>query len=298
MRTILKTLVCALLPFTCIGLAFAQSPDGEPTPSVITPQLAAHLPAPIPCDTSKGSCWKPAIGTDWLWQLSCDTPGTCANLDVKVPFYVIDAMGNPASTVAAIHKRGEHAYCYVDIGSWEDKRADASKFPQSVLGKVYIGWPHERWLDIRQLGVLGPIMVARMKVCVQKRFDGVQFDNVGDFHNSTGFPITAAESAYYTAWMANQAHEMGLSSAWENAPTNVAVLQPYMQALIFESCYKHSFCQQSAPMINAGKWVGGVDYNSALKDMSFCPTYAKDRMMGAFRLLALKSYRVPCGPAK
>ena len=115
---------------------------------------------------------------EWQWQLSCDTAKTCTNLNVQVPFYVIDAVGNPASTVAAIHKRGEHAYCYVDIGSWEDKRSDASKFPESVLGKRYVGWPHERWLDIRQMGILAPIMIARMKVCVQKGFDGVEFDNV------------------------------------------------------------------------------------------------------------------------
>jgi hypothetical protein len=303
MRNIMKALAGVLLPFVCIGLGFAQAQNGqtrsgEPMPRVLTPQIAAHLPAPVPCDATKGSCWKPTIGMDWLWQLSCDTAGTCANLDVKVPFYVIDAMGNPASTVAAIHKRGEHAYCYVDIGSWEDKRADASKFPESVLGKTYIGWPHERWLDIRQLDILGPIMVARIKVCVQKHFDGVQFDNVQDWDNPTGFPITAAESAYYMAWMANQSHAMGLSTAWENAPTNVAVVQPYFEALIFESCYRFHFCQQSAPMINAGKWVGGVEYNPALKDMSFCSTYAKDQMVGAFRLRALKSYRVPCGAAK
>ena len=216
MRNIAKALAYVLLPFVCTGLGFAQS--SEPTPGVITPELAAHLPAPVPCDAKKGSCWAPTIGLDWLWQLSCDTAGTCTNLQVQVPFYVIDAVGNPASTVAAIHKRGEHAYCYVDIGSWEDKRSDASKFPSSVLGKTYIGWPHERWLDIRQLGVLAPIMVARMKVCVQKGFDGVQFDNVQDWDNPTGFPITAAESAYYTAWMANQARAMGLSTAWENAP--------------------------------------------------------------------------------
>ena len=168
MRSYLKTLACVLLPFVCIGLEFAQARSGEPASPVLTPQFAAHLPAPVPCDATKGSCWKPTIGMEWQWQLSCDTAKTCTNLNVQVPFYVIDAVGNPASTVAAIHKRGEHAYCYVDIGSWEDKRSDASKFPESVLGKRYVGWPHERWLDIRQLGILAPIMIARMKVCVQK----------------------------------------------------------------------------------------------------------------------------------
>jgi hypothetical protein len=235
---------------------------------------------------------------EWNWQLGCDSAKTCTNLDVHVPFYVIDAVGNPASTVAAIHKRGEHAYCYVDIGSWEETRSDASKFPESVLGKRYIGWPHERWLDIRQLGILAPIMIARMKVCVQKGFDGVEFDNVQDWDNPTGIPITQQESAYYTAWMANQAHAMGLSASWENAPTIVAVLEPYMEALIFESCYNYHFCRQSAPMIQAGKWVGGVEYKADFKDMRFCPTYAKYQMVGAFKKMALNSYRIPCGTAR
>lgn len=298
MRNILKALACVVLPFVCIGLGFAQARSGEPTPSVLTPELAAHLPAPVPCDATKGSCWKPTIGMEWQWQLSCDTAHTCTNLQVHVPFYVIDAVGNPASTVAAIHKRGEHAYCYVDIGSWEETRSDVSKFPESVLGNRYVGWPKERWLDIRQLGILAPIMIARMQVCVEKGFDGVEFDNVEDFDNHTGFPITEGESAYYTAWMANQAHKMGLSASWENAPTNVAVLEPYMEALLFESCYNYKFCQKSAPMIDAGKWVGGVEYKADFKDMRFCPTYTKDRMVGAFRERALKSYRVPCGTPK
>jgi hypothetical protein len=304
MRNIVKALAYVLLPFVCIGLGFAQAPQapqnpgGEPMPRVLTPQIAAHLPAPVPCDAKKGSCWKPTIGMDWLWQLSCDTAGTCTNLKVQVPFYVIDAVGNPASTVAAIHKRGEHAYCYVDIGSWEETRSDASKFPESVLGKRYVGWPHERWLDIRQMGILAPIMIDRMKVCVQKGFDGVEFDNVQDWDNPTGIPLTKQESAYYTAWMANQAHKMGLSASWENAPTNVAVLQPYMEALIFESCYNYHFCKQSAPMIDAGKWVGGVEYKAEFKDMRFCPAYAKYQMVGAFRKMALNSWRIPCGPAK
>ena len=148
--------------------------------------------------------------------------------------------------------------------------SDASKFPSSVLGKRYIGWPHERWLDIRELGILAPIMIARMQVCVQKGFDGVEFDNVQDWDNPTGIPITQQESAYYTAWMANQAHKMGLSASWENAPTNVAVLEPYMEALIFESCYSYHFCQKSAPMVQAGKWVeGGIQ--SGLPRHAFLP---------------------------
>ena len=156
MRNNLKALACVVLPFVCMGLGFAQAPSGEPTPGVLTPEVAAHMPAPVPCDAKKGSCWKPTIGMEWQWQLSCDTAKTCTNLDVHVPFYVIDAVGNPASTVAAIHKRGEHAYCYVDIGSWR-RRARTS--PGSLRaysatamkgGLRSVGWISASWASRRR----------------------------------------------------------------------------------------------------------------------------------------------------
>ena len=48
-----------------------------------------------------------------------------------------------------------------------------------------------------------------------------------------------------------------------------------MEALIFESCYHYHFCEKSAPMVQAGKWVGGVEYKAEFQDMRFCPTYAR-----------------------
>src|SRR5712691_6147149 len=234
---------------------------------------ARVLPKPIQCDTRLGACWRPTIGMDWQWQLSCDTPGTCTNLAVTVPFYDIDWEDNPASTVASIHAAGGHTYCYIDIGTWESWRSDAHKFPRTVLGKPN-GWPGERWLDVRQLDVLGPIMTARMDACAQKGFDGVQFDNVDGWQSTTGFHLTQHDDAVYTAWMADQAHRRGLSASWENAIENAATLQPYMDALVLEQCYQYSECSHAAAMTRAGKWIGGVEYRSAYQDLRFCPTYS------------------------
>src|SRR3984957_2597451 len=100
MQNILKALAC--VAFVCIGSGFAQAQSGETTPSVLTAEVVTHMPTPVPCDAKKGSCWKPTIGMEWQWQLSCDTAQTCTNLKIHVPFYVIDAVGNPASPVAAI----------------------------------------------------------------------------------------------------------------------------------------------------------------------------------------------------
>jgi hypothetical protein len=56
---------------------------------------------------------------------------------------------NTAAVVADLHSRGKKVICYIDVGSWENYRSDASKFPASLLGAKYSGFPNERWLDIR-----------------------------------------------------------------------------------------------------------------------------------------------------
>src|SRR6266516_413014 len=171
----------------------------------------------------------------------------------------MDMFETPDATVQALHEQGDVAVCYVDDGTWETFRTDASKFPDIVKGKPN-GWPGERWLDVRRLDVLGPIMTARMDVCAQKGFDGVQFDNVDGWQSTTGFPITQYDDAYYTAWMADLAHRRGLSTSWENAIENAGVLQPYMDALVLEQCYQYGECGHAAAMTRAGKWIGGVEY--------------------------------------
>ena len=78
---LLFLLVVTLISFAQVGAAQVSS---QPLPTV------------TPCDKSLGNCWVPAIGTKWQWQISCDTPGTCTKLAVKVPFYDIDWNDTPA----------------------------------------------------------------------------------------------------------------------------------------------------------------------------------------------------------
>jgi hypothetical protein len=47
-----------------------------------------------------------------------------------------------------------------------------------VVGAPLEGWAGERWLDVRRLDLLGPILERRLDVCQAKGFDGVEFDNV------------------------------------------------------------------------------------------------------------------------
>ena len=57
--------------------------------------------------------------------------------------------------------KGKKVVCYFSAGSYEAWRPDAKEFPASVQGKSN-GWKEEKWLDIRKINILKPIMKARI----------------------------------------------------------------------------------------------------------------------------------------
>src|SRR5437868_540885 len=139
--------------------------------------------------------WTPAPNTTWQWQLT----GT-VDQSVNVAMYDIDLFNNTASVVASLHAQGRRAVCYVSFGSWEDFRSDAGQFPESVKGKALDGYPNERWLDIRNLDVLGPLLGARLDMCKAKGFDAVEPDNVDGYTNDSGFPLTYDDQIRFNTW--------------------------------------------------------------------------------------------------
>ena len=109
--------------------------------------------------------WLPPVGATFSIHLSV-APKT-----VSTPAQVVDFDGfdNSAKTVSALHAQGKHVVCYFSAGSWENWRPDKKNFPAEVIGRPLDGWAGERYLDISNLAVLGPIMRARLDVCKQKR---------------------------------------------------------------------------------------------------------------------------------
>lgn len=238
------------------GMAFAASESSA------APELA--LPSPVPCT----NCYKPPVGTTWQWQLT-----GMVDTSFNVQMYDIDLFDVPQSTIAELHGKGIKVICYMSAGSWENWRPDASQFPESVKGRRN-GWPGELWLDIRQIGVLGPIMEARLDLCKSKGFDGVEFDNVDGYSNRTGFPLTYQDQLAYNTYLANEAHERGLSAALKNDIEQVMDLAPYFDYTINEQCFQYNECDYApnslvTNFINQGKPVFNVEYKLATS--KFCP---------------------------
>jgi hypothetical protein len=199
--------------------------------------------------------WIPEVGASWQYQLSgrVDT-----NVDAAV--YDIDGFENSTAVVAELHHAGRRAICYVDAGSWEAWRPDAAQFPVSVRGKALDGWPGERWLDIRQIDALSPLMAARFDVCQAKGFDGVEPDNVDGYSNATGFALSSADQIAYNTMLAGLAHDRGLAVGLKNDLDQVDALVGAFDFAVNEQCAQYQECDALEPFIAAGKPVFHVEY--------------------------------------
>jgi hypothetical protein len=234
-----------------------------------------------------GSWWLPPEHLSWYWQLQ----GNINNSE-PVAAYDIDGFENNAAEVATLHAQGKHVICYIDAGTAEDFRPDYSSFPKSVLGHSN-GWPGEKWLDIRQLSVIEPIMAARFQMCREKGFDAVEPDNIEAFSNKSGFPVTAAEQLTYNEWIANEVHSLGMAVLQKNDGEQTPELQSYFDGALSEECNQFDECEDFKPYLLSGRPVLNAEYKLAKK--KFCAADLADGLMGARFNLALNGRRFePC----
>lgn len=235
--------------------------------------------------------WRPAPGVSWQWQLSGDRINTSFNVDV----YDIDAFENSAWTVRTLYAKGSKVICYVDVGSWESWRPDAKKFPKSVIGNKYDGWKGERWLDIRRIGALAPIMRARLDMCKRKGFDAVEPDNIDGYTNKTGFKLTYKDQLRYNKWLAREAHARGLSIGLKNDADQAKALLPYYDWALTEDCFKQGWCRQVRPFVRQGKAVLAAEYtDTGMTRRKFCSRAKKLKFDAILKKRDLGAWRRGC----
>lgn len=206
--------------------------------------------------------------------------------------YDIDAFESSPTLVAKLHDLGRRVVCYIDAGSWENFRPDADRYPASVKGKVMNGWPGERWLDIRRIDLIGPIIEDRVAMCAAKGFDGVEFDNVDGYSNKTGFPLTADDQLAFDRWLADTAHADGLGVGLKNTPSLAQQLESNFDFSIVEQCVQYRECGSFAPFLDASKPVLDIEYSVGLS--ALC---ARTQPLGVFGMrkhLNLDAWRKTC----
>jgi len=204
----------------------------------------------------------------------------------------IDLFDNEASTVEALHAKGSKVVCYLSAGSWEDWRPDANEILVIARGRDLDDWPGEKWLDIRRLDLLTPVMEARLDLCRSKGFDGVEFDNVDGYANETGFPLTYQDQLRYNMFLANAARSRGLTPGLKNDLDQIPDLLPHFDWALSEQCFEYSECDALNAFVRAGKAVFVVEYHLDVR--KFC-LRAKALNFNAMRKnLALDEWREVC----
>lgn len=298
----------ALLLTMMILISGCAAPNTAPTdPTPLPPATATHTPAqpttspatpspslepPTPTATPQ-ELWLPPLGSSFAWQLTDEI-----NASIPAAIYDLDAFETEASLISRLHSEGKKVFCYLSVGSLEDWRPDAADFPVEVIGNNYEGWAGEKWLDIRQIDALAPIMRTRLDMCAAKGFDGVEPDNIDLHWANTGFKISYADQLAYNIWLAKEAHARGLSIGLKNNEDQVADLLPYFDWALTEECFVGEWCQELAPFIQAGKPVFAVEYTDRLSYEDFidlvCPPAADLGIYAILKNRDLDEYYAEC----
>ena len=238
------------------------------TPITFTDPVSSYLPI---VESGTPGWWQPPVDTSWQWHLT----DMSIDQSFDVDMYDIEMFDSSASTVAALHAQGRRVICYISVGSWEDWRPDVDEFPSAVLGNDYEGWPGEKWLDIREIDKLAPIMRSRLDQCQAKGFDGVEPDNIDGYTNNTGFPLTYQDQLTYNTWLADEAHARGLSIGLKNDGEQAEDLVSIFDWAMTEDCFAEDWCAEMEPFSDAGKAVFAAEYTDQLSTNQFindvCP---------------------------
>ncbi len=239
---------------------------------------------------SQSAIWQPTPGTTFQWQLSGPI-----DLSVVANVYDLDLFETDVATIQKLHQQGRKVIGYVSVGAWENWRSDQDQFPKSVIGKDYMGWPGEKWLDIRNIDALAPILRARLDLLKSKGFDAIEPDNIDGYEADTGFPLTQADQIRFDRWLSTEAHSRGLSIGLKNSPELIPILQPDFDWALTEDAFQYKWSSAMGDFIKAGKAVFMTEYTDTKTSLqAFCPTARSLNYTGILKHRDLTAWRAVC----
>ena len=271
--------------------------------------MAMALAAMLYGNATAQTWWKPAPKDhlSWQWQIGA-APAT--NVLLNVDMYDVDLEGIPKATIDEMHKRGIKAVCYFSAGTYEGWRGDWKNFfpfigeadypgtEKPFLGKM-ADWD-ERWLDVREIDLLKPIMTARLKAAKATGCDAVEPDNMDAYANLPEVKpvgaLTAAHQLAYNRAIAKWAHDEGLSVALKNDVGQLDDLVGDCDWALNEQCYEFGECGGYDVFIKAGKAVFGVEYQG--DTASFCGKARTAQMSWLKKKLDLGAFREACNEGR
>jgi hypothetical protein len=174
--------------------------------------------------------WRPNAADTWQWQLQ-GTVDTGYDVDV----YDIDLVETSRDVIDELRSDGRRVVCYFSAGTWETFRGDLAP-PAEAIGNPLVGFPDERWFDIRHNAVRARV-VAQLDLASERNCDGVVPDNVDGFANDTGFDLSASDQLAFNRFIAAEAHERNLATGLKNDLDQVADLVDEFDFAVNEQCH-------------------------------------------------------------
>jgi len=106
---------------------------------------------------------------------------------------------------------------------------------------------------------------------LEKGFDGIEPDNIDGYTLDTGFPLTYEDQLEFNMWLADEAHNRGLSIGLKNNFEQVEDLLPYFDWALTEDCFVYHECNKFEPFLNSGKAVFQAEYTDlVISTDQFC----------------------------
>ena len=285
----------------------------------LTGQLT--LGAPISPTVLPKSWWKPPLGSlPWQWELDHAlvlTNRTDMGTDDTLPdgkaapapvVYDIDGIDNTARTVAALHARGDHVICYVEVGSAGNYYSAAAEglgttyFAEfkaaHVLGRELPSYP-EYFLNINRPATVRIVEHMIAQQCYAKGFDAVETDldeTYGGNEGTTGFTITEADEKTYLTTLATFMHRLGLGWIAKNLDDTgdnfATVMEPLADGMLTEQCNQYDTCGALRAYVGH-KAVFNAEYPPETT-REFCSSDDASGFDGAVFPFALNGPRHPC----
>jgi hypothetical protein len=276
--------------------------------------------APVDPPKDASTWWRPGAGVlPWQWEIdhplsltSATDMGTNDTLPDGSPaptpkVYDLDGILNPASTVAALHARGAHAICYIEVGTAGDYYSAAQEgisttyYAQyqaaGVFGDKLSGYP-EYFLDINSPATVAITEAMISRQCAAKGFDAVETDLDETYAGSdgaTGFSLTKTDEVAYMTTLANYMHSLGLAWVIKNPDDTgdnyAALMEPLADAVLTEQCNQYSTCSALSAYLGH-KAIFNAEYS--LSTASFCPTDIAAGINGTRFPESLNGPRSPC----
>ena len=266
------------------------------------------------------SWWQPPTGNvPWQWEIdhpldltSAADMGTGATLPDGQPapnpvVYDVDGILNPASTVAALHAQGDHAICYIEVGtagnyySAGDEGISTTYYDQlqaaGEFGNQLNGYP-EYFLNITSSTTVGIIESMIQQQCAAKGFDAVETDLDETYSGSdgtTGFIISQQAEQTYMTTLADYMHSLGMGWIAKNLDDTgdsfATLMEPVADAIITEQCNQYGTCG-ALSAYEGQKAVFNAEYDLATS--AFCPADNALGFNGAVFPVELNGGRSPC----